>query len=105
MENPSQMTNIVIDDTVYTTQVTKKFANRKPYTPPNPKEMRAFIPGTIREIFCNAGKSVTAGEPLLILEAMKMMNTVVSPINGKIKTIAISTGSNVSKNQLLLEFE
>jgi len=105
MDNKDNLTKIIIDDTVYATQITKKFAKRKPYTPPNPKELRAFIPGTIRDIFCNAGKIVNQGEPLLILEAMKMMNTVVSPVSGKIKTISVSSGSTVAKNQLLLEFE
>ncbi|WP_368731792.1 biotin/lipoyl-containing protein [Nostoc linckia] len=42
---------------------------------------------------------------LLILEAMKMENTFVSPRAGVIKSIAVNKGDAVDKGQLLIEFE
>lgn len=101
MENKQ---SFLLDDTVYSTELTKKFLNRKKWQPKNPKIITAFIPGTIREIYVTAGQQVRAGDKLLILEAMKMRNTVTAEMDGTIKTIAVSSGSTVAKNQLILEF-
>lgn len=103
--NEEQLQSFVIDDTVYATQLTKKYANRKKYTPPDPKKILAYIPGTIREIYTKVGENVNLGDKLLILEAMKMRNTVTAPITGRIRFIAVSSGQSVAKNQVLIEFE
>lgn len=103
--NEENLENFVLDDTVYTTQLTKKFASRKKYVAPDPKKILAYIPGTIREIYTKAGDNVETGDKMLILEAMKMRNTVTAPISGKVKFIAVSSGQSVAKNQLLVEFE
>ena len=67
-----------IDDTHYKTKITKKFLSRKPYKPREKHIIRAFIPGTIREIYISEGETVNEGDKLLVLEAMKMRNTVIS---------------------------
>ena len=103
IENNSN--SLVIDDTVYETQLTKKFRTRKHYTIPNPKMVNAFIPGIIREISVKRGQHVKEGEKLLILEAMKMKNTLLSLRTGTIKEIRVETGDMVYKGQLLIEFE
>lgn len=96
---------LVIDDTVYETRLTRKFRLRKKYEAPNPKHLNAFIPGIIRDIIVKPGQHVKEGEKLLTLEAMKMKNTVTSHLDGKIKEIKISAGEMVTKNQLIIEFE
>ena len=96
---------LVIDDCKYKTKLTKKFKNRKKYEQQNPKEITAFIPGTIKDIFVRKGSRVKEGDRILTLEAMKMVNDVFSPIDGKVKKVWIKIGEKVTKNQLLVELE
>ena len=42
---------------------------------------------------------------MLVLEAMKMKNDLLSPLEGKVKAIYVNVGQMVTKGQLLLEFE
>jgi biotin carboxyl carrier protein len=68
-------------------------------------EIKAPMPGLILDINIKIGQEVKENDPLLILEAMKMENVIVSPREGIIKSIAIEKGNAVDKNQLLVEFE
>jgi biotin carboxyl carrier protein len=68
-------------------------------------EIKAPMPGLILEICVAVGQEVAENEALLILEAMKMENTLVSPRSGKIKSIAVEKSNAVEKGQLLIEFE
>ncbi|MFM2229630.1 MAG: hypothetical protein RL607_888 [Bacteroidota bacterium] len=67
--------------------------------------IKAPMPGLILEINVEVGQDVVENDPLLILEAMKMENSFVSPRDGKIKSIAVVRGQAVDKGQLLIEFE
>jgi len=67
--------------------------------------IKAPMPGLILEINVTIGQLVKLGDPLLILEAMKMENIFTSPREGVIKSIAIEKGMAVDKGQLLIEFE
>lgn len=68
-------------------------------------KITAPMPGLILEINVNIGDVVKENDPLLILEAMKMENVLTSPREGIIKSIAVTKGAAVDKNQLLVEFE
>lgn len=68
-------------------------------------QIKAPMPGLILDIPVNSGEEIKEGELLLILEAMKMENSIVSPINGRIKNVSVEKGTTVTKNQLLIEFE
>lgn len=65
----------------------------------------APIPGVIVEIAVNVGDSVTYGQELCVLEAMKMKNSIRANRDGRIKKIFISTGDHVRQSQILLEFK
>ena len=67
--------------------------------------IKAPMPGLILEINVEVGQEVKENDPLLILEAMKMENSFLSPRNGIIKSIAVQKGNAVDKGQLLIEFE
>lgn len=67
--------------------------------------IKAPMPGLILEISVKVGDEVKENDPLLILEAMKMENSFLSPRNGVIKAIAVEKGNAVDKGQLLIEFE
>lgn len=67
--------------------------------------IKAPMPGLILDIHVTPGQSVKEGEPLLILEAMKMENIITSPRDGVIKSVPINKGTAIDKGQLLIEFE
>jgi biotin carboxyl carrier protein len=94
-----------INSTLYKTRVSKKFAGRKPYKPPNPKAVLSFIPGTVLDILVKEGQPVSAGDDLMILDAMKMQNKLKAASVGKIKRICVAKGEKVSKGSILIELE
>ena len=65
----------------------------------------APMPGKIIEILVEEGSEVIAGEPILILEAMKMQNEISSQANGIVKKIAIRKNDSVMKDDLLMEID
>ncbi|MBX7182812.1 MAG: acetyl-CoA carboxylase biotin carboxyl carrier protein subunit [Bacteroidia bacterium] len=69
------------------------------------KEMKAPMPGMVLSIVVNEGDVVNKGDTLLVLEAMKMENSIKSPGEGKIKQILAQKGKPVEKNQVLIVFE
>jgi len=87
------------------TLLTRKFHERKPYSPPNPKLIHAFIPGTIVKVNVKEKAKIKKGEPLLSLKAMKMNNDILSSIDGTIKKVHVKKGDIVVKNQLLVELK
>lgn len=93
------------DNSFFFTEIPDSFKNRKPYKPDNDKHLLAAIPGTIIEIFVKEGQVVEEGQDILILEAMKMRNQIVSAIDGEIKTIVVKSGDIVSKNELMVEYK
>lgn len=94
-----------IGSAVYETRLTNKFRNRKNWQRPEEKKLLAVIPGNIQRIMVKEGDEVSPGTPLLILEAMKMRNEVLSPLQGIIRKIYVSEGDMVPKAQLLVEFK
>jgi len=94
-----------VDGTIYVTELTKKFEERKPWGRPNPKYINSFIPGTIVEIFVKEGQEVKEGESLMILEAMKMKNQIKMPFDGKIAKIHVTEGEKVPNRLLMVEIE
>jgi len=65
----------------------------------------APMPGLVLDISVTQGQSVTQGESLLILEAMKMENVIKSPVDGVIKSIDVTVGESISKSQVLITYE
>ncbi|MBC7919521.1 MAG: biotin/lipoyl-binding protein [Ferruginibacter sp.] len=66
--------------------------------------VKAPMPGLILDIRVMPGDEVRKGDPIVILEAMKMENIIKSPGNGQVKVVKVQKGDNVEKNQVLLEF-
>ena len=66
--------------------------------------VKAPMPGLIIALRVNLGDSVKTGDPLLVLEAMKMENVLKSPGDGTVKSIKVKRGDSVEKNQVLIEF-
>ena len=66
--------------------------------------VRAPMPGLIIDLKVKNGDSVKAGDPLLILEAMKMENIIKAPGDATVKSVKVNMGEGVEKNQVLIEF-
>ncbi len=69
------------------------------------KELKAPMPGMVLNIPVSEGDSVNKGDTLLVLEAMKMENSIKAAGPGKIKQILAQKGKAVEKNQVLIVFE
>ncbi len=67
-------------------------------------DLKAPMPGLILDVMVNAGDPIEKGQPLLILEAMKMENVIKSPVDGEIKEIHVAKGDSVEKNKVLCLF-
>ena len=65
----------------------------------------APMPGTILDIKVNPGKSVKAGEVVLILEAMKMENEVTAPADGVIAQVLVTKGASVATGEALITYQ
>src|SRR5208282_4885787 len=67
--------------------------------------IRAPMQGTIISVDAKAGDSVTRGQQLLVMEAMKMEHVIAAPANGILRQIAVATGDTVAENQPLVFIE
>lgn len=104
-ETSECLKTLVVDGDKYRTRLSRKYTLRKPYEPVDPKKVSAFIPGTIKKVLISEGTRVNKGDQLLVLEAMKMNNTLLAPIEGVISKVHVKPGQVVSKNQLLVELK
>lgn len=69
------------------------------------KEIKAPMPGLVLEIAVAEGQQVKEGDKILILEAMKMENSIMIQTNATIKKINVKTGQAVEKGQVLVELQ
>jgi biotin carboxyl carrier protein len=67
-------------------------------------EIKAPMPGLVLDIRVAEGDAVKKGDPILVLEAMKMENIIKSPTDGIVKKINVKKGLAVEKNQVLINF-
>ncbi len=65
--------------------------------------VKAPIPGLITRVLVSPGQQVEAGQPLLVLEAMKMENEIRAPRAGTVSALHISTGQSVARHEVLAE--
>ena len=67
-----------------------------------PAEVHAIIPGVVLSVSVGAGDAVTAGQQLLVVEAMKMQNELRAPRDGTIERVAVGAGTTIEVGDLLL---
>ncbi|HHX68545.1 MAG TPA: pyruvate carboxylase [Gallicola sp.] len=73
--------------------------------PNNELEIGSSIPGTILKVLVHVGDEIKSGDPLAVVEAMKMETNIVSPVNGKVESVTVKDGEMVEAGQLLLRLE
>ncbi len=67
--------------------------------------LTAPMPGQVRAVLVAVGNEVTAGQPLLLMEAMKMEIRIAAPHAGCITALHATEGGSVNKDDLLIEVE
>ncbi|MCK5063957.1 MAG: hypothetical protein KAQ97_01670 [Candidatus Fermentibacteraceae bacterium] len=61
------------------------------------------LPGLILKLLVKEGDKVSGGQPVAIMEAMKMENEIESPITGTVQEILVSDGDNILENALIMK--
>jgi len=72
--------------------------------PSGPVPLIAPMPGLVVRVDVKAGDRVTAGQPLVVIEAMKMENELRAPADGVVRAVHASPGTAVEKGTALVEF-
>lgn len=68
------------------------------------KEIISPIPGVVIQIHAKAGSIMSVGDPLFVVEAMKMENIIAAKENGVVKNISVEIGEVISKGKILLRY-
>ena len=64
-----------------------------------------MMPGKVLEILVSVGDEVSDGTPLLVIESMKMENTINSNLSGKVSNILVNVDDSVQYDQVMIEIE
>lgn len=67
--------------------------------------IEAPMPGKIIDILVEEGSEVKEGEPIIILEAMKMQNEIASHVTGVVKSITVKKNDSVMKDDVMIEIQ
>ncbi len=67
--------------------------------------LRSPMPGRVSRVLVSLGDEVKKGQPLCVVEAMKMENELKAPKDGKVKKILVEAGSLVETKAVLVELE
>lgn len=81
-----------------------------PYAPPHEEDQHAGhltapMPGSVVSVLVNAGDKVSKGQPLIIMEAMKMEHTIVAPFDGKVEAVYFAAKEQVKEGAELVALE
>ena len=71
---------------------------------PSAKDLRAPMPGRVVRVLCAAGDAVRAGQPLIVVEAMKMENELRAAGDATIADVHVVEGASVEGRALLVTF-
>jgi biotin carboxyl carrier protein len=69
------------------------------------QEVRAHITGVVFQIVAGSGSAVAAGDPIVILESMKMEIPVEAPRTGVVREILVAEGQTVQEGELVATLE
>ena len=105
IDKPDEYGKLRTIEGTYDTIITEKLKASRAWRPPNPNHLLAAIPGTVLKVIAEVGQTLKKGEPLLILEAMKMENCILMPFDGTIVAIKAEEGKLVKNQQLLVEID
>jgi propionyl-CoA carboxylase alpha chain len=96
---------IDVDSSFGHTALRKRPRFTDPATQTQPGSLLAPMPGSVVSVLAESGSSVTEGQPLLVLEAMKMQHTVTAPTDGVLTQINVKPGTQVAAGEVLAVVE
>ncbi|MCZ6597391.1 MAG: biotin/lipoyl-binding protein [Planctomycetota bacterium] len=68
-------------------------------------DVRSLMPGIVIQVLVSEGEEVAAGQPLVILEAMKMQNEIEAPSAGRVTRVHVAPGEAVGSGAMLLTLQ
>jgi len=88
------------------TQEVKPVEISKQPTSPNTtgSDLTAPLPGTVIEVFVKPGDHIESGQVILVIEAMKMKNSIRSTRAGEVADVLVNAGQTVAHKQALVRF-
>lgn len=69
------------------------------------KVCRSPVSGIVVRLIAQPGQHLQVGDPLMVLEAMKMETNITAPIAGRVAALSVAQGDNVQSGQVVVEFE
>lgn len=67
------------------------------------QSLRSPMPGKVFKVFVAVGDTVSQGQPLVVVEAMKMEHSILAPSNGVVMACSVQVGDQVELGQMLLQ--
>ncbi|MCA9119432.1 MAG: biotin/lipoyl-binding protein [Planctomycetaceae bacterium] len=77
----------------------------KPQLPVDSGAVTSPMAGSIKSVLVKPGDSVKQGQPLVVLEAMKMENQITAPVAGTVKSVDVTIGEAVQEGHVLVVLE
>jgi len=68
----------------------------------NPGDLLALMPGKIIKVLVSEGQKIKMGEPVIIMESMKMEQTIVSSADGAIESVNVSEGDTIEVGSVMI---
>ena len=93
---------IPVDPSSAEVQKTTTIAGGRPRAT-EPGHVTTPMPGNVVQVLVAEGKQIKKGEPLLVIEAMKMENEILAPIDGTVVAVLVAVGDAVKPNEVLIE--
>ncbi len=72
-------------------------------TSDDPGDLKALMPGKVTKVLVSSGQKVKVGEPVLLMESMKMEQTIVATKDGNISEILVSEGDTVEVGKIMIK--
>ncbi len=105
--------DVTVEEAGVTTSPTQSHTTSMPVSAPAPKEtpsaggegnikVKAPMPGNIVDIKVSVGDKIEANSVVVVLEAMKMENEIVTPSSGTVVSVNVSKGSSVNTDDVLI---
>jgi biotin carboxyl carrier protein len=59
------------------------------------------MPGVVTQLLVKSGQAVTAGTPIIVVEAMKLFHTLLAPRDGVVTSVPVAEGDTVNRGTVL----
>ena len=70
-----------------------------------PEDIKAHITGVVFQVVANSGDAVQEGDPVIVLESMKMEIPVEAPRSGRVQAIRVEEGQTVQEGEVVATLE